>query len=344
MIYKRKFYVTACFAIFFAATFLPFNLFAEQVQQTVEHESGYYYTVQKGDTLWDLSQRFSDSPWLWPDLWEENSQIANPHWIYPGERIRLFHQKGIENYVLNVVEQKPEPQEEPPKELPFYYYSPIDHIGFLKETPVAPLGSIFKSKEDKVMIGTGDMVYIRQEGVQPLAVGEKYTVYRTLDRVMDEKTKKLIGTQHYLTGVVQITKKEPQFAVASVVSSYRDIAIGDLLMPYEKRSPKITLAESRKGLEGKIIIGEEHGQIMGDNSIAFIDKGLVDGVKNGQAYSLFYQESHQIDPKDRKSVMLTAVNYGTLLVLHTEPTTATVLITMSEKTVQPGASFHGTEE
>ena len=42
---------------------------AEKID-VVESETGFYYTIQKGDTLWDLSQQFSDSPWLWPELWE----------------------------------------------------------------------------------------------------------------------------------------------------------------------------------------------------------------------------------------------------------------------------------
>ncbi len=59
---------------------------AEKID-VVESETGFYYTIQKGDTLWDLSNQFNDSPWLWPELWEGNDQISNPHWISPGERI-----------------------------------------------------------------------------------------------------------------------------------------------------------------------------------------------------------------------------------------------------------------
>ena len=59
-------------------------------QSAAETENGYYYTVQKGDTLWDLSRRFSATPWVWPELWQENSEtIANPHLIYAGQKIRL---------------------------------------------------------------------------------------------------------------------------------------------------------------------------------------------------------------------------------------------------------------
>ena len=74
----------------------PLSLQAEQDQQTVEYETGFYYTVRKGDTLWDLSQKFSDTPWQWPEMWKENKQIANPHRIYPGDRIRLYRRRDTQ--------------------------------------------------------------------------------------------------------------------------------------------------------------------------------------------------------------------------------------------------------
>ena len=68
------------------------------------------YTIKKGDTLWDISSKFLNDPFLWPKLWEKNPYITNPHWIYPGNPIRLT---GVEP------EKKVEPQavkkEEPQK-------------------------------------------------------------------------------------------------------------------------------------------------------------------------------------------------------------------------------------
>lgn len=341
---NHTFRVMTCLSIFMMMILFPFRLLAQQNRQIVEHEAGFYYTVQKGDTLWNLSKRFSDSPWLWPDLWKENNQIANPHRIYRGERVRLFHQKGTESYAVRSVEKTPPPQEEPPKELPYYYYSPIDSIGFIKKTPVTPRGSIFKVKDDKGMIGTGDLVYIRQLGDQPLTLGEKYTVYRTITPLVDKKTKALIGTQHFLTGVVEITQKDPNFVMAKVIRSFRDIQLNDLLMPYEQRSPKITLIESQKGLNGKILAAEEKAELLGDGTVAFIDKGQNDGVKAGQFYSVYYQEKQRVDPKKKEDVLLPPVVYGSLLVLHTEPTTSTVLITHSEQAIQPEATFRSPME
>ena len=43
------------------------------------------YVVRQGDTLWDISKRFLNNPYLWPQIWEENKYITDAHWIYPGD-------------------------------------------------------------------------------------------------------------------------------------------------------------------------------------------------------------------------------------------------------------------
>jgi hypothetical protein len=336
---NKKFQMIICLSILAAIIFFPVHIFAQENKEIVEHETGFYYTVQKGDTLWDLSDRFFDSSWLWPDLWSENSQISNPHSIYPGERIRIFHQKGAERLVGKTVVKPRALKIESQKEPLYYYYSPIDKIGFIRKDPVTPSGVIFKAKDDKKLISAGDLVFVRAEGDRHLMAGSKYSVYRTSKPIIDQKTKALIGTQHYLTGVVEITKVEPRFAVARVDQSYRTIEVGNLLMPYKRRSPKIELTQSIKGLNAELIISEEHANIIGDNDIAFIDKGSQDDVKLGQQYSIYYQEKQRLGGETKKDVLLTKIVYGTLLVLHTEPTTSTVLITRSDEIINPGAKI-----
>jgi len=340
MVCNRKFQMIFCLAILAAMIFFPVRLFAQENKEIVEHEAGFYYTVQKGDTLWDLSDRFFDSSWLWPDLWSENRQISNPHWIYPGERIRIFRQKGDQGGVRKTVAKARSLDSEPPKEPVYYYYSPIEKIGFIRKDPVASSGVIFKVKDDKGLISTGDLVFIRSKGdISSLTVGSKYSVYKISKPIIDPKTEALIGTQHYLTGVVEIMKTDPRFAVARVIQSYRAMEVGNLLMPYKRRLPKIELTQSKKGLNGQLIISEEHDNIIGDNDIAFIDKGSKDDVKLGQQYSIYYQEKQPLDTETKEDVLLTQIVYGTLLVLHTEQTTSTVLITRSDRSINPGAKI-----
>jgi len=72
------------------------------------------YTIQKGDTLWDISSKFLRDPFLWPKLWEKNPYITNPHWIYPGNTINLTDVETAkkEETQKSAAEKPPEPVEE----------------------------------------------------------------------------------------------------------------------------------------------------------------------------------------------------------------------------------------
>lgn len=335
---------------------------ASEDLEVVETESGIYYTVKKGDTLWDISQRFSNSPYLWPDLWSGNSQIANPHRIYPGERIRLFRRQDVERHsqpvedktpveataqaVVKTPEPEPEPEPEPLTQIEpeetlqpvsgYYTYAAMDQVGFIRKKALEPEGIIFRVRGTQKMISQYDIVYINYQKATTLSPGSRYTVYRTFDPIKDRKTRKYIGIQHYILGVVEIIQSEPDYAIGKIVQSFSNIRVDDLLMPYTRRSVKIARQKSQEGLLGKVIIAENHNFIIGDNTRVFIDKGEKDGVKPGQIYNIYYQDSERIG-SSKKITQLRPVAIGSLLVLHTEKTTATVAITKVTRNISPGS-------
>lgn len=71
-----------------------FSITAQADKLTLKEGHPTTYTVQKGDTLWGISSQFLNSPWLWPRLWETNTQIRDPHLIYPGDRLALIWVDG----------------------------------------------------------------------------------------------------------------------------------------------------------------------------------------------------------------------------------------------------------
>ena len=319
---------------------------AQEAEETIEHEAGFYYTIQKGDTLWDLSDHFFDSPWLWPELWQENDQIPNPHRIYPGERIRLYQKEGSDTFTLTPPEKETGVEEaaaetEVPEEVEetvYFLYPAMDQVGFITKDQIIPLATIFDIKDKQRLVDTGDIVYMsyNPEDADKLWNGSRHTIYRRLDPSPDKKVNRTYGKQYYIVGKVEITKKEPDYVTGHVVASYRAINSGDFILPYAKRSPKIPLVPSTPDIDGSVLISEEHAEIIGDYTIAFVDKGSEDNIMPGQRYSVYHQETGK---KDGKTVLYSPIDYASFIVLHTEKYVSTVLLTQTDYAVGPGSKF-----
>lgn len=330
-----------CIFLLTATVLLPAGLSAREQTQSVGYETGFYYTVQKGDTLWDICQKFFDDPELWPDLWEKNSQLKNPHhYIYPGDVLHIYTRAGKAFVEKTVSHEEPAAGKPKPAEPPYFLYAALEQVGFIRKPAGPPSGVIFKTREDKEMISYGDTVYIRLEGADAMPVGSLFTVYRTMGPVNDPENKKnALGVQHYLTGVVEVTRKEEGFVLATVIRSFRPIEINDRVMPYEAVSPKIYLNNNPASVSGTVLHSEEEADLIGEHAIAFINKGEQDGVALGQRYRVFNQEKVKLNSKDSKSTLLPPVDVGTIVVLHTEQNTATVLVIGNHIEFAPGAKF-----
>lgn len=307
-----------------------------------EDEDGYYYTVKKGDTLWGLSRKFFNSTWMWPDLWGKNKQLPNPHWIYPGQRIRLIPKPKptampteAPSEVVTIEQEIEEP--------PYFVYAAIDQIGFIRKEEVIPIAQILAEANNEQFINQGEKVYIKRLGQQRLTPGHMYTIYRPMGEVANPANdNKLggkylggegnrLGKEYKMVGLVEITKNEDEFDIGRIIHSYRKILVNDLLMPYRKKSPKITLRESQEGIDGQIIGTPENNRLIAANFIVFINRGSVDGIEVGQEYSVYeFEKIEQVDVKN---------DIGSLIVLHVEEAASTALITYSSKSMHPGDKF-----
>ena len=319
----------------------------------VNLESGVYYTVKKGDTLWAISNRYFNSHRVWPQIWSENQQIMNPNRIFPGERLRLF-QKSWET------KTPPEPaamapQAVPKPEPPFYRYRLIHQIGFVKEHPAETSGVVVMRKGDKTLpktvLGQDENVYVIFPGKPPLKTGTVYTVYRPPQPVSDPETHKPLGVQYRTTAIVRIIESFHDHAIAKIERAFSSVMVDDILLPYEPVSPKIRLIPGVPDMDGRIFMAEKGETIFGDGTVAYIDKGADAGICPGQSYAVYdIDEIPSEAPGDiaKKSLndktpvpppIQDKVDFGSLLVLHTEATTATVLITRANRSICPPGRF-----
>ncbi|MCU0564367.1 MAG: LysM peptidoglycan-binding domain-containing protein [Desulfobacterales bacterium] len=306
--------------------------------QVAETADGYYYTVQKGDTLWGLSQRFSSAPWVWPELWQENSEIiANPHVIYPGQKLRLTRVAGGRPAAGGSGALAKTPGESSLDGIG-YQFSPIQQVGFVRKVPVAPLATILRARDTGLtMLSQGDMAYAAHPIQGPaLAKGQLLTVYRTSDPVHHPATGQLIGTQHLICGIVEVLQAEPEYAVIGVARSYRPILVGDKLMPFERRSARIAVQQSVPGVDGVIFKSEEPLNVFAEFHTAFMDRGRRDGIKPGQIYSVYYRDKLNLGTVENPRIAEAPVDCGEVLVLHVEEDTATLVVTDSDKEFRAG--------
>ncbi|HEX5831815.1 MAG TPA: LysM peptidoglycan-binding domain-containing protein, partial [Gemmatimonadaceae bacterium] len=68
----------------------PAPVLAPASSTAVSPAEGTVHTVKRGDTLWDIAGQYLRDPFQWPTIYRMNGDVVeNPHWIYPGERIRI---------------------------------------------------------------------------------------------------------------------------------------------------------------------------------------------------------------------------------------------------------------
>jgi hypothetical protein len=78
--------------VLLAGMLVTVAVYAAGAQLRADHPDSY--TVRRGDTLWDISAKFLSKPWLWPEIWQANPQVRNPHLIYPGDVLNLSFING----------------------------------------------------------------------------------------------------------------------------------------------------------------------------------------------------------------------------------------------------------
>ena len=287
-----------------AASFISFFSWADDGLLKTGHPDEY--TVKKGDTLWDISATFLNSPWLWPEIWHVNPQIENPHLIFPGDLIKLIYLDGQPRLTLErTLKMVPgagggingatrlSPSIRVQQTEDAISAIPLDKIEvFLSRSRIVGVGELEASpymlagQQQHVIVGAGDRAYARGN----FATGySNYGVYRKGQTFKDPVTKEILGVYAQGIGTVAVLKTDDDIATIDVVRTYEEIRAGDNLLPSEDRSVDSVFFPSAPDvdIEAQIIAVEGGVTQVGKFNVVMINRGEREGLQIGNVLAIY---------------------------------------------------------
>lgn len=298
------------------------------------------YVIKQGDTLWGLSERFIKDPYYWPNMWSKNGQVTNPHFIYPGEKVRIFSDRleFVPKEGSAVPGQKSAAVAEALQEVAAEKtYTLYGTEGFLAENDFKPYGLLIGVQHDRIIAGVDDIVYTDIGTAQHAGGGDKFSVFFKGAAVKHPLNNEEMGHKILPLGSLQLTDVERKSSRAIITESSMEISPGAYLLPYrENIRREIALKNSRSDLKGYILESYSGVSIIAAGDIVYIDLGASQGVEPGNM--LYVVRDVTIDQRyvEGRIDRLPQELLGALVVLETGKKTSTALVVKSIDAIYRG--------
>ena len=319
---------------------------------------GRIHVVVRGDTLWDISEAYLGTPWVWPPIWRDNDvEVENPHVIHPGERIwitpwemrRVSAEEAERMMAAHPAEQAPEaetPAAAPtapaatPEESVFHRESAKETVGLVSEETLESSASIVSAVPKRVMLGSGDRVYIGL-GAEDVARGDRFTIFRTKERVFDPDTGRMLGWHVDLLGWLEVLETDDETSLAEIRRSGSEIELGDRLMPRETPAPDIAIGPSPKGVEGRVSFFPNSRTLMGSQDFVYLNRGSDDGLAVGSPLEVYRAGYETRESARGERVRVSDRVVAQLLVVRAQPNSAVAVVRHTEEELALGDRFRG---
>lgn len=286
-----------CLAVVLVAL-LPLSAAGETAELKTGHPQSY--TVQRGDTLWDIAGRFLVKPWRWPEIWRANPQVQNPHLIYPGDTLTLTYVDGQPVVTLVAGEQhlggrsyKRSPTAREIEHVQAIATIPLEIIGpFLSRPRVATEAQfdqsayVLATADQHLIAGSGDRIYVRgglDPAVTRYSLVRKGPAYRREGAAATE----VLGYEAIEVGDA-VVEKSGDPSTLLVTRSVREVLVGDRLFPQgEEQFPDFMPRAPEKPVEGSVISLLDAVSQVGQYQVVVLDVGSEAGVEPGHVLSVY---------------------------------------------------------
>jgi hypothetical protein len=292
------------------------------------------YVVQVGDTLWGIASMFLRDPWLWPEIWQINQQVENPHLIFPGDILSLAF-LGDGSPVIQL-ERGPQsagagsgferlsprirstPLEEAINTIPYETIAAfLSRPRVIERDQVDDLPYIVAHREG--LVGSeGRDVYARR--VDDATVGSVFNVVEQGEELVDPDDNDVLGYQGIYVGQGRIDRTGDP-ATMRMLETEREAVVGNLLMPEEDVNQMNFVPRApEQQVEGRIISVLSGVSLIGQYSVVVINRGTNHGLEPGHVLRA-YQAGRVIRDTQRRAfgqkVRLPDEPAGTMMVFRT---------------------------
>ena len=287
------------------------------------------YLVEDGDTLWDVCDYYFGEPRQWPTVWALNPHVTNPHWIYPGDVLRLRMPVLVDED--GVVVQ------------PFDYTIGSEDArqvsiteGLISKVPIKPLGHLKYSPHTQRYLALDDLVYVSMDNLEKVRVGQRFSVYKKLGMVSHPGTEEDVGEKVRIMGIVEVETLDENVARARVVAAFNELERGmpitDVLDHYVEVNPRQNLID----LQGTVVDALDVNHELAQFDTVFIDLGAKDGVQIGNRFFVMRRGDGRLELKQEENRRLPWEQIGEAMVVAAEDRHSTALITRSALEIRRG--------
>lgn len=303
------------------------------------------YVVEKGDTLWSISNKFLKEPWRWTELWKLNQdQIKNPNRIYPGNVI-VLDRSGSEaqlRLVVDTVRLLPRVRGEiisaAVPAIPSLIIEPfLSQPLVIEQNGMDHAPRVVATGDNHVYIGAGDLAYVSGLGDSKTSL---WQLYRPGKALVDPESKQTLGYEAVFLGTGTIEKAgEP--ATMRITLAKQEIGLSARLITVATPQTNDYLPHAPKNaLSGRVLAVYGGLNEAGRNSIITLNRGARDGIENGHVLALYRLGETVVEKVNDRggervvgTIKLPDERYGLIFVFRTFDRVSYALVMESSRSV-----------
>jgi hypothetical protein len=259
------------------------------------------HVVKKGDTLWDICQSYFQDPWRWPKVWALNPEISNPHWIFPGQAVKLGSTSrstpgatadsgagagtggSDDGSRVGIIRGNRGVSVD---------NGTLREVGFVDLKELEFAGTIHGSREEKIMLASGDQAYVEFSKARPLKAGERFSIYQ-VDMSHPVKEPGSSITLGYLVRIygnvsIDVLTDRP-IASATLLDLVQPVERGFRVGPLFKQFKTVLPRKNEVSTTARVVSAIAPNTLIAQNMFVVLNRGSRHGIEEGNRFLIIRQ-------------------------------------------------------